>query len=164
MQSDYHNLPLINGVSQAPGAQYQAEKVLFNPQKSRFSLGLAKAYPDEAAVEKWDRSYLLESKDGLTIQDEFRLSETKKLNQVNFLTWAKPDISVPGMVTLEKDGTTLKMTYNADQFTPDVKVIRLTDKRLSNVWGEQIYRLSLNARQMQLSGKYVFTISNNTGK
>jgi len=164
MQSDYHNLPMINGVSQSPGAQYKAEGASFDVKRSRFSLGLAKAYPDEAAVEKWDRSYLLESKDGLIIQDEFRLSETKKLNQVNFLTWAKPDISVPGMVILEKDGTTLKMTYNDNQFTPDVKVMPLTDKRLSNVWGEQIYRLSLNARQMQLSGKYVFTISNNTGK
>ena len=164
MQSDYHNLPMINGVPQSPGAQYKAEGASFDVKRSRFSLGLAKAYPDEAAVEKWERSYLLESKSGLTIQDEFRLSETKKLNQVNFLTWAKPDISVPGMVILEKDGTTLKMIYNADQFTPDVKGIPLTDKRLSNVWGEQIYRLSLNARKMQLQGKYVFTIHQNIGK
>jgi hypothetical protein len=155
---------MINGVAQAPGAQYKAEEASFDMNRSRFSLSLVKAYPDEAAVKKWERSYLLESKSGLTIQDEFRLSETKKLNQVNFLTWAKPDISVPGMVILEKDGTALKMIYNADQFTPDVKGIPLTDTRLSNVWGEQIYRLSLNARKMQLQGKYVFTIHKNTGK
>lgn len=164
MQSNYHNLPMINGVVQAPGAQYKAEEASFDVKRSRFSLSLAKAYPEEAAVDKWERSYHLGSKDGLTIQDDFRLRETKKPNQLNFLTWAKPDTSVPGVVILEKEGAILKMTYHADQFIPDVKVIPLTDMRLSNVWGEQIYRLSLNARKMQLQGKYVFTISNNTGK
>lgn len=164
MQSNYHNLPMINGVAQAPGAQYKAEEASFDMNRSRFSLSLVKAYPEEAAVEKWERSYHLGSKDGLTIQDDFRLRETKKPNQLNFLTWAKPDTSVPGVVILEKEGTRLKMTYHADQFTPDVKVIPLTDTRLSNVWGEQIYRLSLNARKMQLQGKYVFTIHKNTGK
>ncbi|HBL74916.1 MAG: heparinase [Bacteroidetes bacterium GWF2_42_66] len=158
MQSNYHNLPAVNGVTQAPGAQYHAEEVLFNPKKMWFSLDLAKAYPDEAAVEKWERSYLLESKGGLTIQDKFSLGETKKPNQLNFITWAKPDISVPGTIILEKDGIRLKMTYDAGQFNPDTEIIPLTDIRLSNVWGKQIYRLSLNASKMQLSGIYRLTI------
>lgn len=158
MQSNYHNLPMINGAAQAPGAQYRSRDVLFDQAKSLFTLDLAKAYPEEAAVYKWQRTYRLESKGGLIIQDEFRLSETKKPNQINFLTWGKPDATVPGIVTLEKDGVRLKMSYNAAQFEPVVETIPLPDERLSNVWGDQIYRLSLNARKMQLSGKCRITI------
>lgn len=161
MQSSYHNLPVINGLAQAPGSAYRAENVWFNPEQSKFSLELARAYPDEAAVETWERSYYLESKGGLLIQDKFRLKETKQPNHLNFLTWAEPDLPEPGTVVLEKNGIRLKITYNADQFSPDVETIRLTDKRLSNVWGGQIYRLSLKAVKMQLSGKYRIKITGN---
>ena len=157
MQSNYHNLPVINGEPQAPGTRYQAEDVLFNPKNRSFSLDLAKAYPDETAVQSWERAYQLESK-GLIIQDKFRLSETKRPNQLNFLVWAKPDTSVPGTVILEKDGVKLKMSYDAALFNPAVETIPLTDTRLSNVWGNQIYRLSLNASRSQSAGKYRVTI------
>ncbi|MGV8093959.1 MAG: heparinase II/III-family protein [Mangrovibacterium sp.] len=161
MQSNYHNVPVINGVPQSPGTEYRAEKVLFDPDQARFSLDLAKAYPDEAAVETWERSYHLESKGGLTIQDKFRLKETKQPNQLNFLTWAEPDLPEPGTVVLEKNGIRLKIAYDADQFSPDVEMIRLTDKRLSDVWGGQVYRLSLKAVKMQLSGNYRIKITGN---
>lgn len=80
---------------------------------------------------------------------------------MNFLTWVKPDISIQGTVVLEKEGMKLKLTYDPAQFEPSVEIITLSDKRLSDVWGNQIYRLSLNAKKMQLSGKYKVTISKN---
>jgi len=159
MQSNYHNLPMINGVAEAPGAQYRSKIVTFDPKKSLFSLDLAGAYPQEASVEKWQRTYQLQPKGGLVIQDEFKLKKAIKPNQLNFLTWGKPDVSVSGIVGFEKDGVKLKMTYDANQFGPSVEIVSLSDKRLSDVWGAQIYRLSLNARKMQLSGKYKITIN-----
>jgi hypothetical protein len=65
------------------------------------------------------------------------------------------------MVVFEKEGVRLKMTYDPAQFEPSVEVVSLTDKRLSNVWGDQVYRLSLNAKKLQLSGKYKITFSKN---
>ena len=159
MQSNYHNLPMINGVAEAYGAQYRSKNVTFDPKKSLFSLDLAGAYPQEAAVEKWQRTYQLQPKGGLVLQDEFKLKQALKANQLNFLTWGKPDVSVSGIVGFEKDGMKLKMTYDANQFEPSVEIVSLSDKRLSDVWGAQIYRLSLNARKMQLSGKYKITIN-----
>ncbi len=159
MQSNYHNLPLINGVAQAPGSAYRAEKVSFDPDRSTFSLDLAKAYPAEAAVQTWERSYHLNSDDGLIIQDTFSLKEAKQPNQLNFLTWAEPDLTHPGMVILEKNGIRLKLLYHMDRFSPKAEMIRLTDKRLSDVWGDQIYRLSLTAVKMKLSGKYRIRIT-----
>jgi hypothetical protein len=159
MQSNYHNLPMINGVPEAPGPEFRSRNVKYDVAKSTFSLDLAGAYPIEAAVEKWQRTYRLEPKGGLIIQDEFRLKQSIKPNMVNFLSWGKPDISVPGTVSFEKDGVKMKMSYDAAQSEPLVETVALTDKRLSDVWGKEIFRLSLNARKMQLSGKYKFTIS-----
>jgi hypothetical protein len=158
MQSNYHNLPMINGVPEAPGPEFRSRNVKCDPANSTFSLDLAGAYPIEAAVEKWQRTYRLEPKGGILIQDDFKLKKTLKPNQVNFLSWGKPDISVPGTVSFEKDGVKMKMKYDSAQFEPSVETFALTDKRLSDVWGKEIFRLSLNARKMQLSGKYKFTI------
>jgi len=161
MQSNYHNLPMINGVAEAPGAQYRSKNVIFDPKKSLFSLDLAGAYPQEAAVEKWQRTYQLQPKGGLVLQDEFKLKQTLNPNQLNFLTWGKPDVSISGIVGFEKDGVKLKMTYDANQFEPSVEIVSLSDKRLSVVWGDRVYRLSLNAKKMQLSGKYKITFTKN---
>ncbi len=158
MQSNYHNLPLINGVAQEFGVQYRSRNVKFDQAKSLFSLDLAGAYPEDAAVEKWIRTYTLGLK-GLTIVDNFKLIQAKKTNQLNFLIWGKPDVSISGIVILENEGTKIKLTYDKDLFEPSVETILLVDKRLSDVWGEQIYRLSLTAREMQLSGKYKITIN-----
>lgn len=158
MQSNYHNLPMINGIPEAPGPQYRSRNVKFDSAKSQFSLDLAGAYPQEASVDKWQRSYQLNSK-GLTIQDDFKLKQATKPNQLNFLTWGKPDTSTSGVVILDMEGQKLRLQYDAKQFEPTSETITLSDKRLSNVWGEQIYRLSLNAKKMQLSGTYKITIT-----
>ena len=158
MQSNYHNLPMINGVTQSLGGKYRSKNVHFDAKKLSFSLDLANAYPEAAAVEKWQRSYRLEPNGGLVIEDDFKLEKTKAVNQINFLTWDKPDTSKPGMVIIRKEGKAIKLMYDASVFDAVVEIIPLTDKRLSNVWGEEIYRLSLNAQKMELSGKYKFKL------
>ena len=159
MQSNYHNLPMINGVPESFGAQYRSRNLKFDSAKSSFSLDLAGAYPQEASVEKWQRTYQLNQKGGLTIQDEFKLRHTLKPNQLNFLTWVNPDISTIGTVILEKEGVKIKLTYDSAKFEPSVETITLTDKRLSDVWGDRIYRLSLKAKKTQLSGTYKIIIT-----
>lgn len=68
-------------------------------------------------------------------------------------------MSVPGVVTVEVNGEKVRMTYNKSAFTPTVETIRLDDPRLSNVWGEQVCRISLNANKQLLSGSYTYTIT-----
>ena len=87
------------------------------------------------------------------------MDKADKPNQVNFLTWGKVDVSVPGVATVEVNGEKVRMTYNKSTFTPTVETIRLDDPRLSNVWGEQVYRISLNANKQPLSGSYTYTIT-----
>lgn len=160
MQSNYHNLPMINGIAQSFGAQYRSKDVQFNAEKLSFSLDLAGAYQEEAAVEKWQRSYQLDSLGGLLIEDEFKLTKTNAPNQINFLTWGKPDISKVGTVIIQKEGKTIKLIYDAAVFEAMIEIIPLSDKRLTNVWGKEIYRLSLNAKKLVKSGKYTYTMGN----
>lgn len=158
MQSNYHNLPMVNGVPQQFGSEFRATDVHFDSRRMYFSANIATAYPAEANVKKWVRSYQL-GKNSLKIEDSFSLDKADKPNQVNFLTWGKVDVSVPGVVTVEVNGEKVRMTYNKSAFTPTVETIRLDDPRLSNVWGEQVCRISLNANKQLLSGSYTYTIT-----
>lgn len=160
MQSNYHNLPMINGVPQSFGAKYKATDVSFNPKSSTFSANIATAYPEEAGVNKWLRSYTL-GKGELKIKDTFTLNELKDFNRVNFLTWGKVDIATPGVVAIEVNGEKVNLQYDKNSFTPSLETITLDDPRLSNVWGKEIYRLSLTAKKKALSGTYVYTIKQN---
>lgn len=159
MQSNFHNLPLINGVPQSYGASYKAKDVRFDAAKNTFRLDIGGAYPAAASVHTWVRSYTLSDENGLVFSDEFQLSETREPNQLYFLTWVRPDISHEGKIILEKNGQHIEMKYDASAFTTSVDVIPQTDTRLSNVWGKEIYRLQLTARQKTPGGKYTFAIN-----
>lgn len=159
MQSNFHNLPLINGVPQSYGASYKAKDVQFDATKNTFSLDISGAYPAAASVHTWVRTYTLSDENGLVFSDEFQLSETREPNQLYFLTWARPDISHEGKIILEKNGQRIEMKYDASAFTTSVDAIPQTDTRLSNVWGKEIYRLQLTARQKTPGGKYTFAIN-----
>lgn len=160
MQSNYHNLPMINGVPQSFGSKYKATDVVFNPKNRSFSANIATAYPEEAGVKKWVRSYTL-NKNELKIKDSFALNEMKDPNRINFLTWGKVDIATDGIVNIEVNGEKVSLQYDKNSFTPSLETITLDDPRLSNVWGKEIYRLSLTAKKKAMSGTYMFTIKQN---
>lgn len=158
MQSNYHNLPMINGQPQQFGSQFKAKNVLFDAKKNLFSANISNAYHKDAAVNNWTRSYTL-SNSSLVIEDAFELSELKAANQINFLTWGKPDVSKAGVAQVEKEGRQVIMQYDAVMFDAKVETIPQTDQRLSRVWGSEIYRLSLTAKKLQLKGRYRFVVS-----
>lgn len=155
MQSNYHNLPMINGVPQKYGRKFKANDA--KASKNSFSVEIASAYPDEAAVESWVRSYKF-SKNSLTISDDFKLSESKSPNVINFMTWGDVDIQNNGIVFITIDGVKAKLNYDSDLFELKKETVEISDKRLSDVWGNKIYRLSFTSKANNLSGHYSFKI------
>lgn len=141
MQSNYHNLPMINGVPQRFGQEYKATNVVCKEKQRFFSADISTAYPEEAAVNSWIRSYKLENK-RLVITDKFSLKETRAANQVNFLVWGDIDISKAGKVIVKVGEEQATLEYPAN-FKATLETIELPDTRLSNVWGKQIYRIVL---------------------
>jgi hypothetical protein len=158
MQSDYHNLPMINGMPQKFGAEYKSSNVKFDEVRSEFSMNIANAYTKETGVVDWNRKYTLTEK-SLIIEDQFELNALKSPNQIHFMTWAKPIISDNGLVTLQKLGKQVNMNYDASVFELKIEPIILSDTRLSNVWGSEIYRMVFTAKKQTLKGKYKFAIS-----
>lgn len=155
MQSNYHNLPMINGVPQKYGRQYKATEV--KATKNSFSANIATAYPDEAGVKKWIRSYTMKS-DALMISDRFELNEIKKENVINFLSWG--DIIIKdGVIEISVNGVKGTLKYDTKMFKVKKKCVKLTDKKLSSVWGAEVYRLSFIAKEKEQKGCYTFTIS-----
>lgn len=112
MQSNYHNLPMINGVPQKYGRRYKATEV--KATKNSFSANIATAYPDEAGVKKWIRSYTMKS-DALMISDRFELNEIKKENVINFLSWG--DIIIKdGVIEISVNGVKGTLKYDTKMF------------------------------------------------
>lgn len=156
MQSDYHNLPMINGVSQKFGQQYKANAVRCDVKRQVFTADIAAAYPQEAQVKSWVRSYALKG-EALVLTDRYTLKQTVQPNQLNFLTWGKVDLSKPGKVRLEVAGKVIEMTY-PKSFTAALEPIALDDPRLSRVWGKEIYRLTLKTEEKKLKDSYRIVI------
>lgn len=157
MQSDYHNLPRINGFSQSYGKMYKARELKADGNKKTFSLDISQSYPSEAGINKWVRKYKL-SKNGLTIEDSFDLANAQKANQLNFMTWGDVNISQPGIVTITIKDKTYQLLYDKNSFDPVLDKIELDDTRLSNVWGSQVFRISLNAKKTENRGIYKIII------
>ena len=158
MQSNYHNLPLINGVPQRYGQEYKAKNTTCNARKKSFSADIAAAYPEEANVKSWVRSYTLGNKQ-LTVTDKFDLTQATEPTQVNFLTWGKVVLKSAGKLTIEAAGELVEIEY-PKVFDVVVEPIALDDTRLSKVWGKEIYRIVLKAKELKMKGSYKYTIRN----
>lgn len=79
MQSNYHNLPLINGVAQKAGGEFKATGSNYHLKNNQvcFQTDIAAAYPKEAAVKSWERSFEFRREDGLIITEHFQLEKIK---------------------------------------------------------------------------------------
>ncbi len=154
MQSGFHNLPQINGTDQHYGAKFKSKNVKFDPKKLEFKLDISGTYPAESMVKSWIRTYNSINNE-LTITDEFDIQNPQKANVVHFLLASEPKI--------EKDKILLNngshsLSYNSKLFDASFEIIKQDDKRLSNVWGEEIYRLILKAKEVKPKGTYSFII------
>lgn len=161
MQSDYHNLPLINGMSEQAGGQYRCRNTVARP--GFFSTDIARGYPAEAQVESWTRTYQLKGSQVL-ITDDFSLRETVSPNIVNFMTWGDVKQETDGRIAITVNGVQALLSYDSSAFTLQIEPHEVDDTRLSNVWGKQVYRLSFTARKMTRKGRYNFTIKKESPK
>jgi hypothetical protein len=154
MQSGYHQLPKINGVDQMQGRNYVAKNSTFSAdsKKAVFSTDIAAAYPQEANVKKWVRSYRLDRGKKFTISDNYELNETTGPTSLNFITSNKVVDNGDGTINLEGDGFTLQMNYDTKMFSAKIEETEITDRGLSRYW-DVISRIVLVYKNPKLKGK-----------
>lgn len=156
MQSGWHNLPVINGYEQPHGKNFKATEA--KAGKNTFEVNLKDAYPAEAGINNWVRSYNVKGRD-VKVTDKYDLKEVKEPNVVNFLTWGEVDPKTPGVVNINANGHKAQLKYNASQFDVVTEDQELPDKRLSNVWGPKITRISLKDKKPAKTGTYTYTFT-----
>ncbi|MBZ4189925.1 heparinase II/III family protein [Niabella beijingensis] len=157
MQSAYHNVPEINGHNQRNGAKYKATEARFDPGTKTFSLNLANAYPADAGVQSWKRTYRL-NKGSLDIEDRFRLSKPGQKNRIHFLCYGTVTSGDNGKLMIRQGNIRSLLRYDDRIFDVTVDTVKLDDTRLSNVWGPEIYRITLIEKKPAASGQYRYSI------
>lgn len=168
MQSDYHNLPTINGSMQMNGAEYHATEVShsFTEDGGKISMDIAGAYPAEACIEKYLRSVTL-SESGLVLSDSWSFKDGEHHPVIlNFITYEKPVLSsgnpsvlnigelgtlevnvatADGLGDAENNGTELNGTKAAASALAQITVeeLPITDARLMQCWKHSLYRIRI---------------------
>ncbi|MEN6453839.1 MAG: heparinase II/III family protein [Prolixibacteraceae bacterium] len=160
MQSNYHNLPLINGHGQSPGGTFKAQHSSFSASTNKvsFSTDIALAYASGANVPKWERSYTLERGKRFTIKDDYRLTANSGDNSVHFMTSVPCQIIKPGLIRFTGENFTLSMKYNPSQLVADIEKIKIEDKRLQGVFGDYLSRLVFRLTANNLSDQLSFDV------
>lgn len=161
MQSDYHNLPMINGFSQSPGKQYRAKKSKFKSTSSKvsFSTDISEAYPQEAQVEQWIRSYTLERGKKIIISDKYKLKEIKNTTELHYMTPMQCMITTPGLIEMKTSAMTIYMRYDSKILSAKIQQKEISDEKLQKVWGNELSMIVFEAKK-ELSGNFSIEIIN----
>jgi hypothetical protein len=162
MQSQFHNLPTINGFMQEAGRQFAADHPAYysDDNKVSFSIGLSSCYPKDAAIEKWRRTFVFERGNKISVTDSFRLQQVKGATTWNFLTCLKPTINADGTITLSSNGIyktdrDIILQYSSKDLEARVQqvIIRPED---GYVWKTNLSRIIITPKSMKDRGAYQF--------
>lgn len=167
-QSQYHNLPIINGVGQPVGRAYEARDLRYaaDARRAALAMDLTKAYPPEAGLHSLSRTVALDrSRETLSVTDEYRFKSGPSSLQQSFMTTCTVDTSRAGQLGLTTpDGQTrVWLRYDPRQWSVAVAPVTLVmpdDEGLLQKWPNQtIRRILLTARRPAANGKAVFTFA-----
>ncbi|MCG8311021.1 MAG: heparinase II/III-family protein [Cytophagales bacterium] len=156
MQSGYHQLPKINGVDQMQGRQYVAANSTFraDAKKAVFSTEISGAYPEDAKVKQWERTYRLDRGKKFTISDRYELSAVgNDPTTLNIITSCEVSKTAEGKLQFEGDGFVLEMKYNSKMLTPEIEFNEVTDAKLSGYWPEGVTRIIFSINNSGLTGR-----------
>lgn len=163
MQSQYHNLPTINGAQQVAGADRMAENIKYScsDDKVNFSVEIAGAYDNTAKINSYKReySYFRGENNEIEITDNFDfINENNSLN-MTFMTWKEPKLVQCGKINVAlPTGDDISLDFDSEVFTDvNIEKIEIKDKRMKPTWEDFVYRISLKAENIS-SGKTTFVI------
>lgn len=158
MQSQYHNLPTINGVMQHEGGSYCARDVAFSlGQTDAITMDIAGAYPAQAGAARYVRRAELDrEKKQVRITDRWELHKAEAL-EMHFMTPHRPRITDTGLL-ISVGGGTVAIIYDTACWIPEIETRHLTDAKLTASWGSEMNRVTLKYQGLQTEGTSVFTI------
>lgn len=165
LQSAYHNLPTVNGAMQKEGGAYRAGAAEYraDDETAEMRLDIAGAYPAEAGIRGWERRFRLRRgvAGEIEIADKFALyGETKEL--FFSLMTARPPVVHQGAGCIELDISPvrrLRIGFDAARLAASIERIELTDWRLRDNWGPEVYRIVLKLASPMTEGEFKLRFS-----
>ena len=142
MQSQYHNLPQINGTDQKDGKMFAAKVI--SHKNGQLTLDIAAAYPKEAAVKSWKRTVSARAT-GITIVEDYELDACRQPVRLTLMALSPAALE--------------HLHYDKRQF--EVTVEDISDKLdpvLQKMWGQQMFRIILTAKSAKLKDQLRYTI------
>ena len=169
-RSEYHNLPIINGIGQKEGRAFEAKDVkeTIHAKEASLSLNLAAAYPETAGIQQWIRKTSLNrEKESVDISDEYLLkSPATSLEQI-FMTVCKVDsIGVGQLQFTAVNGKKLLLKFDSKNWkvvldTPSFEGMEY--ESFNSKWdGKKITRVILQHKKPGAKGKHQFTFTAGT--
>ncbi|UZR95665.1 heparinase II/III domain-containing protein [Chondrinema litorale] len=168
MQSAYHNLPTVNGVMEKEGRKFEADEVNYrhNSRMAKFSLDLAKTYPEEAQIKSWKRTIQLNRGKNVTLSERFVLNKVTDTTFLSLITPCEVRLTEPGEIRLvyNEAGTkfSVYINYNPELFKVEKEAINLEgdeNGRLKSTWANGLNRIKLIDKLKQPTGNWKFLIS-----
>jgi hypothetical protein len=168
-QSNYHNLPIINGIGQKAGREYEATDAssTINDKEASLTMNIARAYPAEAGVTNWKRKVTLNrAKNQVEVLDDYAMQQKPSSIQEVFMTIADVDTSTPGLVKLttpNKQSFVLKYDpkkWSASSDFPSTDGMEY--RSFKTKWDSHpVQRILLTNKDLSQKGKHSFVISKN---
>ncbi len=165
-QSNYHNLPIINGKGQNPGRTFGASEseTTINDQVARLSMNIAAAYPAEAGLVRWNRSVSLDrGKHRVNISDEYELNSKPQSLQQSFITIADVDLGTKGEIritTPQRQKFTLRYDskkWNVASDFPSNEGMEYSSFKTK--WdGHRVQRILLTNKELKTKDKFEYVI------
>jgi hypothetical protein len=123
-------------------------------------MDIAAAYPADAAVKKYMRKFDFDqSKNSIQISENYELLTLKEKLVLHFLVYLKPTIEKPGRIIFNNgEKKLLEFNYDPKLFDVNIEDKLLDDERITGIWGKQLYRINLTAKDLKKTGKQNFTI------
>ena len=152
MQSDYHNLPRINGYSQRAGKQYKAQVI--SHKTGQLTLDISSAYPTEAQIHHWHRTIKVQKGKQVEVTEDFALQSYLAPTQLMLITPVEPQLTKAGIITLGNH----VLIYDAKQLTPEIEdLTSQLDSILKQMWGQHLYRIkmTLSSNKVKQRVKYI---------
>jgi len=151
----WHNLPEINGAKQICGHEYMADNVLFTETEtsSVFSLDIQKAYQPSAGAVRWTRLFKLDrTSDEISITEDFVLNKKTKDIRISLITNPRPEIE-DSRITLQSGDKRMLIEVD-DELNISVEEIPIEQEHMQKYWGENLFRVSLWAKNTVSKGTY----------
>lgn len=156
MQSQYHNLPIINETGQHEGIEYTAENVYhnFSEEKDEVGMSIHNAYEDTLGIIEWNRRFVIERTDSYAeVTDEFELENESKIEFILMLC-NKPYVEGNRIIV---SGCHIEVMCDYETEIICEKMA-MNDPKMIKEWGEQLFRIHIKIKKKIKRGFFALRI------